>query len=677
MIKSLLIFGTIVLVAASSMQAQLKHSYPVVRELTDTYVKTTVHTNTQPAVRIEGFKPVNQTQAINYTTLYGMDLDAPFELYNSNRNFEYDGVSKLLVLVRNVRTITNQTLVGGKASVLVSADNGATWTETEVYNKTGSLLAMPSVSLVNVDNNQDAASLNWCVTGQTFVQPNWTAGPLGLIFKTNSDQYDFTAEGPEVNNQPQNRWSRSGDQIGISGANPAVAYAGLLNVSSSGQYGTYGHWSFDFLIEDYVSTQSPSKWDATVWRNPGALTSSYNSRIRMGADAEGRQYAVVNNLFADDQDNRVPAVSISDNQGKTWSDFSRMPVSLFTAYAATHSLNPVGVFSAYSMNALVVTGPKQFSYFFRAFSLNEAQDRYATIDIVEAKYDNGNWTLSRVAELNGFPVEFGQQDSASTADGGQYGYTPYYQWNSQGHEIQAAITADGQSILVKWVDENSDIGLVPLGKTQKALYYSNGRLQGESQLDSLTPTDVFYSYRAVSGSSWSSKVNITNDMSYDKGTHIPSVIPSLTEVPILTCKTVSKSQLGNTNYKPAIEALPDMILDASIDFWTPNMVQVGKFNAINPSAVAEVTNYNFNLNSVFPNPANAEAEITFSMDQPGNVVVELFNVMGSKVATVINKQMDAGIHGTVVDASGLPAGTYQVSLSVGGNRLTKSLAIVK
>ncbi|NQW29096.1 MAG: T9SS type A sorting domain-containing protein [Ignavibacteria bacterium] len=677
MTKSLLILFAVVMIGAVNMPAQLTRNHPVMPEQTNSYVKSKVHTETQPPLRIDGYKAVNQTQVVNYRNLYGMDLDASFELYNANRNFEYDPISKSLVLARNVRTITGGSLVGGKASLLVSTDMGSTFTELEVYNKTGSLIAMPSVSLVNIDNQQDAATLNWCLSGQTYVSPNWSAGPIGLVFKTVTDIYDFTSEGPDVNNGPSNQWSRLGDQIGISGANPACAYAGLLRVSSTGQYGTYGQWTFDFLTEDFTSSQSPTKWASSVFRNPGALTSSYNGRINIGADANGTQYAVVNNFFADDQDNRVPAVSISENQGKTWSDFNRMPVNLFDSYIATHRLNKDGVFSAYSVNSLVVTGNKKFSYFFRIFTLNDAQDQYASVDIAEAKYDNGTWTLTRVAELNGFPLEFGQHDSASTADGGASGYTPYYQWNSQGHEIQSAITADGSSILVKWVDENSIIGLVPLEKTQKALFYSNGRLAGESQIDSMTPTDVYYTYREVNGGTWNTKVNITNDLSYDKGTHIPSIIPSLTEVPILTCKTVAKSQLGNSQYKAAIEALPDMILDASIDFWTPNIVQVGMFNAINPSSVNEVTHYNFNLNSVFPNPASAEAEITFTMDQPGNVVVELFNAMGSKVATVINRPMDAGMHGTVLDATNLSAGSYHVSLSVGGNRVTRSLVVIR
>ena len=61
--------------------------------------------------------------------------------------------------------------------------------------------------------------------------------------------------------------------------------------------------------------------------------------------------------------------------------------------------------------------------------------------------------------------------------------------------------------------------------------------------------------------------------------------------------------------------------------------------------------------SVSPNPLNPEATLTFTTSKPGNVKVEMFDVKGSLVRTIIGPtHMAAGSHNAKIDGRGLSGG---------------------
>ncbi len=55
------------------------------------------------------------------------------------------------------------------------------------------------------------------------------------------------------------------------------------------------------------------------------------------------------------------------------------------------------------------------------------------------------------------------------------------------------------------------------------------------------------------------------------------------------------------------------------------------------------------LNKNYPNPFNPETIIGFSLAEPGNVIVDIFNSKGQKVRTVINNEFEKGHHRIVWD----------------------------
>lgn len=85
------------------------------------------------------------------------------------------------------------------------------------------------------------------------------------------------------------------------------------------------------------------------------------------------------------------------------------------------------------------------------------------------------------------------------------------------------------------------------------------------------------------------------------------------------------------------------------------------------------------LEQNFPNPFNPATSIKFTLSQPGTVSLEVFNLIGQKVKTMINNQpMTAQSYTHSFDALGLSSGIYIYRLTVNNQLVeTKKMTLVK
>lgn len=84
------------------------------------------------------------------------------------------------------------------------------------------------------------------------------------------------------------------------------------------------------------------------------------------------------------------------------------------------------------------------------------------------------------------------------------------------------------------------------------------------------------------------------------------------------------------------------------------------------------------LGSNFPNPFNPTTQIPFQLNSPSKVSIEVFDVMGRKVRTLINNQsFEAGTHTLSFDASGLSSGIYFYRMRAGDFIKTRKLNLIK
>jgi photosystem II stability/assembly factor-like uncharacterized protein len=85
----------------------------------------------------------------------------------------------------------------------------------------------------------------------------------------------------------------------------------------------------------------------------------------------------------------------------------------------------------------------------------------------------------------------------------------------------------------------------------------------------------------------------------------------------------------------------------------------------------------FALNQNYPNPFNPSTTISFTLDKDGYVSLNVYDVTGRTVATILNKQMDAGSYEVGFNASGLSSGVYFYKLKTVEQEMTKKMILLR
>lgn len=72
----------------------------------------------------------------------------------------------------------------------------------------------------------------------------------------------------------------------------------------------------------------------------------------------------------------------------------------------------------------------------------------------------------------------------------------------------------------------------------------------------------------------------------------------------------------------------------------------------------------FVLQEAYPNPFNPVAVVPFELTDPGLVRIGVYDLLGRRVAVLVNGQVEAGRHEATFDGSELPSGSYLIRASV-------------
>lgn len=83
------------------------------------------------------------------------------------------------------------------------------------------------------------------------------------------------------------------------------------------------------------------------------------------------------------------------------------------------------------------------------------------------------------------------------------------------------------------------------------------------------------------------------------------------------------------------------------------------------------------LDQNYPNPFNPSTKISYSIPTSGDVLLEVFNIQGQKVATLYEGSQQAGSHEVLFDASSLSSGVYIYRLQTGSSSLVKQMVLIK
>lgn len=99
---------------------------------------------------------------------------------------------------------------------------------------------------------------------------------------------------------------------------------------------------------------------------------------------------------------------------------------------------------------------------------------------------------------------------------------------------------------------------------------------------------------------------------------------------------------------------------------------------INPqnSGVDEIPT-EITLNQNFPNPFNPSTVISYQLPTSSEVRVDVFDMVGRRIATLVNEEVQAGRHTVNFDGSALSSGVYMYRLQANGSVFTRKLTLIK
>lgn len=83
------------------------------------------------------------------------------------------------------------------------------------------------------------------------------------------------------------------------------------------------------------------------------------------------------------------------------------------------------------------------------------------------------------------------------------------------------------------------------------------------------------------------------------------------------------------------------------------------------------------LGNIFPNPAENNATLEFTLPKTENVKVEVYNVVGQLVNTVANGTYASGTHTVNINAENMKPGVYVYTITAGNFTQTKKFSVVK
>lgn len=131
--------------------------------------------------------------------------------------------------------------------------------------------------------------------------------------------------------------------------------------------------------------------------------------------------------------------------------------------------------------------------------------------------------------------------------------------------------------------------------------------------------------------------------------------------------TISRANLDGT----AVEELFTDLANPGRPYFTSENIGV----SITLPPVTEPVQYSLEQN--YPNPFNPVTAISFRLPVSGDVKLEVFDILGRRVAVLVDGIIEAGVHEAAFDASNLASGVYLYRLSTTDFVQTRQMVLVK
>lgn len=618
-----------------------------------------------------------ETPQASFRTVFSTDLWPSTSVLASYSNSMIQDPETGLTMIAAAEL--KQNFIG---TVVHFSSNGTQWTRRALTTTGTTYLLQPNLG-ANKVGAKTYEDLDLAVTGLVLEVVNNQLSATGETqgyFKTLGDVIDAKVDRPS---NKKNYQFSGGPLVSFVSNNDfrGVAFAGTLNPDPNTQYGLYGNWSFDLAGGDFLVSTVSKEWELDKFTGPNdpTINTSFNSTMNLVSDPSGVLYSWVCNFFPEDNQTRLPAFSMSEDGGESWSKFNVMPSNLLTEYATANGAERLVITDPYSQHGAVATGDGKTSYYI-AVTLISGEGNNAvinSIDLAEVSYSGSTWAMKKVTTLNNnltdqpaiIPFMINRADTVAVLKGTNL--YAYYDDNFLGFEIQATRTPDGKNVAVKWLNNNYTREFTVPGNGLPAMTIVNNQFVDDT-IRRGWRTDVYMAYKQDGNNEWTIR-NVTDDNADQKGTKIPPVILDLKKVPLLTCK--NRSAASNNDYDAII---PAALKERSYYNWVD--ASVASIDLLDNSSVNDnetVSTSQFSLSAPIPNPTADNFSFSFTAQKSGNATISISDALGRTVATLFDGNLEQGTYARNVDASQFAPGIYYISLTLEGQTLTKAVSIVR
>ena len=93
--------------------------------------------------------------------------------------------------------------------------------------------------------------------------------------------------------------------------------------------------------------------------------------------------------------------------------------------------------------------------------------------------------------------------------------------------------------------------------------------------------------------------------------------------------------------------------------------------------IGQVNEGKVSVGEIYPNPSSSIGFLDIHVDKPTTTKVEISNVMGQTVKTIMEKKMAAGKHAIAINVTDLTRGLYYANIYFGEEHITKKFVVIR
>lgn len=173
---------------------------------------------------------------------------------------------------------------------------------------------------------------------------------------------------------------------------------------------------------------------------------------------------------------------------------------------------------------------------------------------------------------------------------------------------------------------------------------------------------IFIASCGVSGNIYNGNVYLSNNLSGSFETQLLTSYPSVTQ-PVISDVI---GEYGVLVFDAPIGG--ESSQDIEIVYYGPQLNEIINAGQIPVSS---------DLMNAYPNPFNSKVKISFNIDRPSRVAVDIFDIAGRQVESLMDKDLPAGKYETTWQADNFASGMYFYRLSNAGNSVSRKMLLLK